>query len=108
MSMTTAEKIAYVQALADDPTATDAVINAYLIKARAAIFARMYPTGNKPETVVDVPERYETIQCDLAVRYFLRRGGEGEQIHNENGIHRHYGSVNDEDLLMEVMQVIRL
>ena len=108
MSMTTAEKVEYVQALVDDPEATDARINAYLTKAASAIFARMYPTGNKPSDVTDVPERYELIQCDLAMRYFLRRGGEGETIHNENGIMRHYGSTNDEDLLMEVMQVIRL
>lgn len=106
--MTTAEKIAYVQTMADDPEATDALVSVYLTKAKAAVFRRMYPIGNKPELMIDVPDKYEIIQCDLAVRYFLRRGGEGEQIHNENGIHRHYGSVNDEDLLMEVTQVIRL
>ena len=108
MSMTSAEKIAYVQALADDPEATDALVSVYLTKAKSAIFARMYPIGSKPESLVDVPEKYEVLQCDLAVRYFMRRGGEGESIHNENGIMRHYGSVNDEDLLMEVTQVIRL
>lgn len=108
MSMTTAEKIAYVQALADDPEATDALVTAYLTKAKAAIFARMYPTGNRPETVTDVPERYEVQQCDLALRYFMRRGGDAELSHGENGIQRRYGSVNDEDILMEIMQVVRL
>lgn len=103
--MTTAEKIAYVQAVVDDSAATDALVTVYLTKAKAAIFARMYPKG-APDDVADVPGRYEIAQCDLAARYFLRRGGEGEQTHNENGINRHYGSVNDEDILMEVMQVI--
>ena len=42
------------------------------------------------------------LQVKLAVRYFLRRGGEGETRHSENGIDRTYGSVNDEDLLSEV------
>lgn len=106
--MTSAEKIAYVQAMVDDPEATDALVSVYLTKAKGAIFKRMYPIGGKPESAIDVPERYEELQCDLAARYFLRRGGEGESIHNENGIMRHYGSVNDEDLLMEVTQVIRL
>lgn len=108
MSMTTSEKIAYVQAVVDDPAATDALIDSvYLPKAKAAILARMYPTGI-PETVEDVPSRYEIQQCDLAARYFFRRGGEGESRHSENGVDRIYGSVNDEDILMEVMQVIRL
>lgn len=108
MSMTTSEKIAYVQALLDDPEATDTLINAYLIKAKADVFARMYPTGNRPAAVTDVPERYEIHQCLLARNAFLRRGGEGEISHSENGITRHYHSANDEEILMEVMQVIRL
>ena len=108
MGMTTAEKIAYVQSMVDnDPEATDARVSAYLAKAANAITKRRYPFGT-PSNVIDPVGRYDVTQCDLAVRYFLRRGGEGEQIHNENGIHRHYASVNDEDLLMEVMQEIRL
>lgn len=105
--MTTAEKIAYVQAMLDnDPDATDALIMSYLLKAKIAVLNRRYPFG-WPESVDKALEQYEINQCDLAVRYFLRRGGEGEQTHNENGTHRHYGSVNDEDILMEVMQEIR-
>ncbi len=106
--MTTAEKIAAVQYKLDsDPDATDAVVFGLLEDAEEAIFARMYPFG-VPDTVDAVPKRYERLQIRLAQRYFLRRGGEGETIHNENGIDRHYGSVNDEDLLMEVMQVAKL
>ena len=54
-----------------------------------------------------MPAEYEMLQCELAARYFFRRGGEGEITHSENGISRGYGSVNDEDLLMEVIQVAR-
>ena len=107
MSMTTAEKIAYVQSIVDDPEATDARVGTLLTKAKFAVLNRRYPFGI-PEDVTDVPDQYAINQCDLAVRYFLRKGGEGEQIHNENGLFRHYGSVNDEDILMEVMQEIRL
>lgn len=106
--MTTAEKIAKVQAKLDnDPDATDAVVLDCLDDAEEAIFSRMYPFG-LPDGVDSVPKRYERLQCKLAQRYFLRKGGEGETIHNENGVDRHYGSVNDEDLLMEVMQVVKL
>ena len=104
--MTTAEKIANVQARVDDQSATDALVTIFLEDAAEAIFQRMYPWG-VPDTVTDVPARYARLQCKLAARYFLKMGGEGESLHIENGTHRHYGSVNDADLLQEVMQVIR-
>lgn len=105
--MTTAEKIANVQGRVQDELATDAVVSNLLADAAEAIFQRMYPHG-VPDGVADVPKRYERLQCKLAARYFLRTDAEGESVHIENGIHHHYGSVNDEDLLMEVMQVVRL
>ena len=103
--MTTAEKIANVQARVQDDLATDSVVSILLEDAEEAIFQRMYPFG-VPATVTAVPRRYERLQCKLAARYFLRIGGEGEVTHIENGTHRHYGSVNDSDLLQEVMQVV--
>lgn len=108
MSMTTAEKIVYVQTMVDnDPDATDARVAAYLTKAKSDCLHQRFPFG-VPADVTDVPEAYEIIQCDLAIRAFLRRGGEGEQIHNENGIHRHYGSVNDADLLSKIPSVVKI
>lgn len=103
--MTDQEKISTVQVLVEnDPTATDAVVTVYLAKAESAILRRLYPYG-VPSTIVDesVPTKYEMLQCELASRYFLKRGAEGEYIHDENGTNRHYGSVNDEDLLSEVV-----
>lgn len=101
--MTDAEKISTVQVLVEnDSTATDAVVTVYLKKAESAIMRRLYPWG-VPSNVMDVPMEYEMLQCELASRYFLKRGAEGEYIHDENGTNRHYGSVNDEDLLSEVV-----
>ena len=106
--MTTEEKVIRVQTLIGaDETATSALIGVYLDEAKDAILNRRYPFG-VPYEVTDVPTMYESLQCKLAQRYFLRRGAEGEQIHNEDGVHRHYGSVNDEDLLMEVIQVAKV
>lgn len=106
--MTTAEKIAMVQVLVEnDPTATNEVLAVYLALAKDAIFNRMYPFG-VPASVTDIPSQYEVLQCKITMRYFLRRGAEGEKSHNENGVNRTYGSVNDEDLLAEVMQVARV
>ena len=105
--MTTNEKVAIIKALANDETLTEDLVTVYLNKAESAIRNRMYPF-NLPEgmTTFVVPEKYEILQCELASRYISRRGGEGELVHNENGINRTYGSVNDSDLLSEVMQVI--
>lgn len=106
--MTDTEKIAMVKALVgSDVEATDNLITVYLTKAKSSIFNRMYPMGI-PEDVTDVPAQYEVCQCELASRYFLRRGAEGELSHNENGIYRMYHTTNDEDLLKEVVQVLKL
>lgn len=79
----------------------DIVLQEYLSDACEAILNRLYPF-NRPDDAV-IPARYERIQIALAKRMYLREGAEGELIHNENGVHRHYGSTNDEDLLSEVV-----
>ena len=98
--MTTADKITMAKALIGDTAATDELVSVYLADAEAAILRRRYPFGMP--TDAEVEPIYDMLQVKLAVRYFLRRGGEGEIRHSENGIDRTYGSVNDEDLLMEV------
>lgn len=100
--MTDAEKITMVKALVDnDATATDDLIKVYLRLASNKMLERLYPfDADKEES--DLPERYETIQCELASRLFLRRGGEGETNHEENGVNRTYATVDDEDLLSRI------
>lgn len=105
--MTLEEKITMAQALINDEEATDALLTVYLEDAKSAIFRRRFPFGI-PSGVTDVEPQYEMLQVKLAVRYFLRRGGEGEIAHNENGINRTYGSVNDEDLISEVIQYAKV
>lgn len=97
--MTSAEKIAMVKALVEnDAEATDTVVPVYLNLALNAMLERLFPYDSTKEAE-DVPVRYDTLQCELAARYFLRRGGQGEISHEENGINRAYGSVDDEDIL---------
>lgn len=106
--MTIEEKIANVKARANnDPQATDALIAVYLADAKDAIFKQRYPFG-VPESVTDVPAKYEIIQCKLAYRYFLRQSVEGQSVSIENGIHKHYESVDDEDLLKQIMQIAKV
>lgn len=105
--MTTEKKVIMAQTLIGDDSATTDLVTVYLEDAKSAILRRRYPFGI-PEYVTEVEPLYEMLQVKLAVRYFLRRGGEGEISHNENGINRTYGSVNDEDLLCEVIQVAKV
>ena len=97
--MTNQEKIAMVQTLVEsDADATDAVVAVYLSLACNAMLERLFPFDSA-KTAEDIPSRYDTIQCELAARYFLRKGGQGEINHEENGVNRQYGSVDDEDIL---------
>ena len=106
--MKKAEKITRVQTLlGNDPEATDALIEVYLSDAEEAILNRIYPFG-RPDYLDGIPQRYESIQCKLAQRYFLRRGAEGEIAHNENGVNRTYDSVDDEDLLKVIVPLAKV
>lgn len=97
--MTDAEKRTMVKTLVEnDPVATDEVVAVYLNSAQSAMLERLYPL-HPDKTVEDIPARYDTIQCELAARYFLRRGGQGEMTHEENGVNRTYDSVDDADIL---------
>ena len=97
--MTDAQKIARVKVLVEnDPLATDEVVAVYLDSARSAMLERLFPL-HPDKTVDDIPERYDAIQCELGSRYFLRRGGQGELNHEENGVNRQWASVDDSDLL---------
>lgn len=85
----------------NDAEATDTTIAVYLNLASNAMLERLYPYDSSKSSE-DVPERYDTIQCELAARYFLRRGGQGEINHEENGVNRNYASVDDNDILQRL------
>lgn len=101
--MTDIEKLDMVKVLINDTSVDDNTILVYLSLAMGKILERCYPFGAKDR---EMPTRYELIQCELAARYIDRRGVEGQTSSNENGVTRAYGSVNDEDLLKEVVQII--
>lgn len=106
--MTDSAKIARVKVLVEnDPVATDEVVAVYLDSARSAMLERLFPL-HPDKTAEDIPERYDTIQCDLAARYFLRRGGQGELNHEENGVNRQWASVDDADILDKLTPFARV
>lgn len=99
--MTENDKIKTVQTLIGDcDEATTDTIAVYLKLAESAILKRLYPFGAASNIL---PQQYEMDQCELAVRFFNRRGAEGETSHSENSITRTYGTVNDEDILSRIV-----
>lgn len=100
--MTLDSKIEIVQTLVgNDQEATSEVCGVYLTLAADKILSRLYPFGKPCEDFL--PDEYGYMQCELASRYFLRRGGEGEISHSENGVSRTYASVDDEDILRRIV-----
>jgi len=106
--MTQAEKIAMVKTLVEsDAEATDEVVAVYLALACNAMLERLYPFDSAKDSF-DLPVRYDTLQCELAARYFLRRGGQGEINHEENGVNRNYASVDDVDILQRLTPFVKV
>lgn len=83
--MTDAEKLNKLMTLSGE---TDTVLlTAFLDQAASAVIEKAYPFGDGTESV---PEKYDELQIKLAHYYFLRQGAEGEIVHLENGISRHW------------------
>jgi hypothetical protein len=100
--MTDSEKKTMVRTLVEnDAEATDEIIAVYLTLACNAMLERLFPYDSDKDSE-DLPVRYDVLQCELAARYFLRRGGQGEINHEENGVNRQYASVDDEDILQRL------
>lgn len=64
------------------------ILDEYLAQATDAVLARLYPYGYEDGTVV--PKRYESLCVKIAVYLYNKQGAEGQLLHMENGIHRHY------------------
>ena len=102
--MTEAEKISYVQILVSDDTVTENIIKTYLSISAHRIVEKMYPNGNGEGK--EMPSKYDLTQCELASRMIMRRGIEGQLGSTENGISRDFQTVDDEDILARVTQIV--
>lgn len=86
--MTDSEKLSMVKAMSEGDD-TDETLLAYLKIAEKKILSRLYPFGSNGKII---PEKYEIMQCEIAVYLLNKRGAEGQKIHTENGISRSYES----------------
>lgn len=78
----------------EDP---DTVLYSYLEIAGQKIINRAYPFESTRDTV---PDKYGSLQVEIAAYLLNKRGAEGQLTHKENGIDRTYGSADVPEALI--------
>ena len=97
--MTDTEKLTYLRAMVCGSD-TDEVLSTYLVVAGKKIIARAYPYD---DTVTEVPDKYDTLQCEIAAYLLNKRGAEGQTQHTENGISRQYENADVPSSMLKVV-----
>lgn len=69
---------------------TDEVCQTYLNLANARLLNHRYPFGT---TKVEIEPQFEYQLIELAIVLYNQRGIEGQETHNENGVHRKYRTI---------------
>ena len=88
--MTDAEMIEEIKMVAE--TDDDVLVGYYLDNAKEIVLNQLYPFDEHYTDVI--PPRYEHLLTRIAVVLIAKRGAEGETMHIENGINRHYNSAD--------------
>lgn len=89
--MTNADKLNRVKLLLGVTTnEEDTLISGYLDLARELIIDHMCSVNTPSIPMLDVPSKYDGVQIMAVIAGYNLIGAEGEVIHNENGIHRHF------------------
>ena len=94
--MTDTEKLEMLKALIGNTTLSDDALSVYLKIAGEKVLRRCYPFAASTQDYT-VPERYETIQVELAANEIVKRGAQGQSSSSDNGVSRVYES---EDVLL--------
>ena len=97
--MTDTEKLTYLRAMVGGSD-TDEVLSTYLVVAGKKIIARAYPYD---DTVTEVPDKYDTLQCEIAAYLPNKSGAEGQTQHTENGISRQYENADVPSSMLKVV-----
>lgn len=76
----------------------EVLLSAYLDLAGEKICNKCYPFSSGKR---DIPEKYHTLQIEIACYLLNKRGAEGETAHSENGINRSYESASVPDSMLK-------
>lgn len=77
---------------------SDALLTSYLSLAKNAILRKAYPFDN---TQTEVPTQYDTLQVEIALSLWNKRGAEGEVTHDVNGVKRTYENAYIPDSMLK-------
>ena len=94
--MTDTEKLEMLKALIGTTSLSDDALSVYLKIAGEKVLRRCYPFAASTQDYT-VPERYETVQVELAANEIVKRGAQGQSSFSDNGVSRVYES---EDVLL--------
>ena len=96
--MTNAQKLEIIETLLEDGSGympTSETLTTYLAVAQDEILTWMYHLiGGVPDTVTEVPTKYDSTHIYAVVVGWTHAGAEGQKVSIENGVHRHF-SYND-------------
>lgn len=110
--MTDAEKLETLETLLSDggSVPSEDKLNVYLALARNEILQWMYHlVGGVPESVQEVPDKYEVTQIYAVVAGYTHAGAEGQNQHIENGIQRAFVYSDMMDYIRSnVMAIVRV
>ena len=87
--MTIEQKVDNMKTMMGDDVAnvSDDELIVYLNLAQQKLINHIYPFK---DDVVEIPSKYDYQLIELAIVLFNLRGVEGQETHNENGVHRKY------------------
>ena len=91
--MTNAQKLEKIKIILSDAgeVPSDEKLNAYIEVAETEILAWIYHlVGGVPNSVTGIPSKYEMTLIYAVVAGYTHAGAEGQQLHIENGVHRHF------------------
>lgn len=91
--MTDAQKLATIKTLLEDggEMPSDEKLNTYITLSGNEILAWKYHlVGGVPDDVTEVPSLDEGAQIYAVVAGYTHAGSEGETVHVENSVHRHF------------------
>ena len=82
------------------------LVSFYVDNAEEIILNQLYPYDENWQTGVEVtvPDRYKNLWTRMALYLLQKAGIDGETLHVENGMHRHYGSADvPNELLRQIL-----
>ena len=91
--MTDAQKLTTIKTLLEDggEMPSDEKLNTYITLSGNEILAWKYHlVGGVPDDVTEVPSLDEGAQIYAVVAGYTHAGSEGETVHVENSVHRHF------------------